>query len=179
MFQFAATNFGDPEAQYRLAVCISTKPAVSPRTTCARGALALAADKEPRGASDARPSAVLGDGVPIPAGAQLDVALDRQEQREGPERRLDHDLQVALYNAASEDDRQVGLTIWACLVRTCARELTSSSPPAVPRRCRLSGRSRRPARLTATRAIEDQASEQSGGGRRVAIAGRRCLRADP
>ena len=111
MFQFAATNFGDPEAQYRLArMYLDGAGGLAKDNMRAARWLQLAADKGHHGAQAMLGHLLFtGDGVPIQRGRGLMWLWIAKSSAKGPNDGWIHDLQVKDYNAASEDDRQVSL----------------------------------------------------------------------
>ncbi|MFZ0206451.1 MAG: tetratricopeptide repeat protein [Roseiarcus sp.] len=133
MFQFAATNFGDPEAQYRLArMYLDGAGGLAKDNMRAARWLQLAADKGHHGAQAMLGHLLFtGDGVPIQRGRGLMWLWIAKSSAKGPNDGWIHDLQVKDYNAASEDDRQISLTYLGTRGKDL-RELTGGPrPPAV------------------------------------------------
>jgi len=125
MFQYAATNFGDPDAQYRLALMNMDGAGglVRDNMTAARW-LALAADKHHRPAQ-AKLGHLLfvGDGVPRQRARGLMWLTIAKSAAKSPKDDWIRDLYLADYAAASDDDRQVA----ALYLSAHARDV--DSPP--------------------------------------------------
>jgi TPR repeat protein len=145
MFQFAATHFGDPEAQYRLARMYLDGPAGLARDNMrAARWLQLAADKGHHGAQALLGHLLFtGDGVPIQRGRGLMWLWIAKAGAKGPNDGWIRDLQANDYGVASNEDREV------CSVYLSARGKISrdyndtphplSPPVVVSQPMRLSG----------------------------------------
>src|SRR3984957_17717217 len=110
MFQYAATNFGDPDAQYNLArMYMDGAAGLTKNNMRAARWLALAAEKHHRPAQ-----AVLGhllfvggDGVPRQRARGLMWLTIAKSAAQGPKDEWMNDLYVKDFAAASDDDRQI------------------------------------------------------------------------
>jgi TPR repeat protein len=109
MFQYAATNFGDPDAQYNLArMYMDGAAGLTKNNMRAARWLALAAEKQHRPAQ-----AVLGHllfegvGVPRQRPKGLMWLTIAKSAAQGPKDEWINDLYVKDFAAASDDDRQV------------------------------------------------------------------------
>ena len=131
MFQYAATNFGDPEAQYRLALMnMDGAGGLAKDNMTAARWLALAADKHHRPAQ-AKLGHLLfaGDGVPRQGGRGLMWLTIAKSAAKSPKDDWIRDLYLADYAAASDDDRQVA----ALYLSAHARDVDSPSVNFAPR----------------------------------------------
>lgn len=109
MFQYAATNFGDPDAQYNLArMYMDGAAGLTKNNMRAARWLALAAEKQHRPAQ-----ALLGHllfegvGVPRQRSKGLMWLTIAKSAAQGPKDEWINDLYVKDFAAASDDDRQV------------------------------------------------------------------------
>ena len=119
MFQFAATNFGDPEAEYRLARMYSPPPA-PPRTTCAPRVPAIGC----RQGHDGR-RRCSGICFHRRRRAELTCAGSMwlwiaKSGAKNPNDAWIRDLQVKDHDTANDDDREVCQATSARAARTCA-----------------------------------------------------------
>lgn len=131
MFQYAATNFGDPDAQYHLAMMyVDGADGLARDNMTAARWLALAADKHHRPAQ-AKLGHLLfvGDGVPRQRARGLMWLTIAKSAAKSPKDDWIRDLYVADYAAASDDDRQVA----ALYLSAHARELDSPPVNFAPR----------------------------------------------
>jgi hypothetical protein len=111
MFQVAATDFGDPEAQYRLArMYLEGSAGLTKDNMRAARWFQLAAEKGHRGAE-----ALLGDllyrgeGVPRQRARGLALLLEAASAAKGAGDGWIHELQTRDFAAASDDDREVAI----------------------------------------------------------------------
>ena len=133
MFQFAATNFGDPEAQYHLArMYMDGAGGLAKDNMRAARWLQLAADKGHHGAQALLGHLLFtGDGVPIQRARGLMWLGIAKSGAKGANDAWIHDLQARDYNAASEDDRQVCLTYLSARGKDLRDLLGPTRPPVV------------------------------------------------
>jgi hypothetical protein len=129
MFQFAATNFGDPDAQYNLArMYMDGAAGLTKNNMRAARWLALAAEKRHHAAQ-----AVLGhllfdgDGVPRQRAKGLMWLTIAKSAAQGPKDAWMNDLYVKDFAAASDEDRQVA----ALYLSDHARGALSPPPDAI------------------------------------------------
>jgi len=108
MFQVAATNFGDPEAQYRLArMYVDGAGGLAKDNMRAARWLSLAADKGHHGAQALLGHLLfLGEGVPRQSARGLMWLTIAHFSAKGPKDNWIHDLHAKDYGAASDDDRE-------------------------------------------------------------------------
>jgi TPR repeat protein len=139
MFQFAATNFGDPEAQYRLArMYIDGAAGLDKDNMRAARWLQLAADKGHHGAQALLGHLLFtGDGVPSQRARGLMWLWIAKSGAKDPWIR---DLQAKDYSAASDDEREVSKVYLGARGKDL-RELTgpTRAASAAPQPMRLSG----------------------------------------
>ena len=133
MFQFAATNFGDPEAEYRLArMYLDGAAGLAKDNMRAARWFQLAADRGHHGAQALLGHLLFtGDGVPSQRARGLMWLWIAKNSAKGPNDGWIHDLQVKDYNAASEDDRQVSLTYLGTRGKDLRALTGGPRPPAV------------------------------------------------
>jgi len=142
MFQYAATNFGDPEAQFRLArMYLDGAGGVDRDKMRAARWLSLAAEKGHHGAQAVLGHLLfVGDGVPRQCARGLMwLALAKNGAR-GPKDAWIHELQAKDFAAASDDDREVA----AAYLSARGKRDFSAAPRAIgptPPPMRLSGAS--------------------------------------
>jgi len=107
MFQFAATNFGDPEAQYRLArMYMDGAAGLAKDNMRAARWLQLAADKGHHGAQAMLGHLLFtGDGVPVQRARGLMWLWIAKSGAKGPSDAWIRELEAKDYNSASDDDR--------------------------------------------------------------------------
>ena len=109
MFQFAAINFGDPDAQYHLALMYMDGSAgLTKNNMQAARWLGLAAEKRHHPAQ-ARLGHLLfvGDGVPRQRGRGLMWLTVAKNAAKSPKEDWIKELFIKDYNTASDDDRQI------------------------------------------------------------------------
>jgi hypothetical protein len=140
MFQYAATNFGDPEAQYRLArMYIEGTGGVGKDKMRAARWLSLAAEKGHHGAEALLGHLLfLGDGVPRQSARGLMLLTLAKNGAKGPKEAWIHELQAKDLAMASDDDREVAA---AYLSARGKREFVAAPRPPgpTPPPMRLSG----------------------------------------
>jgi TPR repeat protein len=109
MFQYAATNFGDPDAQYNLArMYMDGAGGLAKNNMRAARWLSLAAEKRHHPAQALLGHLLfVGDGVPQQRGRGLIWLTIAKSAAKGPKDDWIKDLFVKDYNAASDDDRQI------------------------------------------------------------------------
>jgi TPR repeat protein len=128
MFQFAATNFGDPDAQYNLArMYMDGAAGLTKNNMRAARWLALAAEKHHRPAQALLGHLLFigGDGVPRQRARGLMWLTIAKNSAQGPKDDWMNDLYVKDYAAASDDDRQIA----ALYLGDHARGLGLPPPP--------------------------------------------------
>jgi TPR repeat protein len=133
MFQFAATNFGDPEAQYRLArMYLDGAAGLAKDNMRAARWLQLAADKGHHGAQALLGHLLfMGDGVPSQRARGLMWLWIAKSGAKNANDAWIRDLQAKDYNTASEDDREVCQAYLSARGKDL-RELTGAPrPPAI------------------------------------------------
>ncbi len=136
MFQVAATNFGDPEAQYRLArMYLEGSAGLAKNNMRAARWLALAAEKGHHGAQATLGHLLfIGEGVPRQRGRGLmwlDVA---KLGAKGPKDGWILDLQAKDSAAASDDDREIAaayMSAWGKDIRGLIGAPKGPTPPPV------------------------------------------------
>jgi uncharacterized protein len=128
MFQFAATSFGDPEAQYRLArMYLDGTAGLAKDNMRAARWLGLAADKGHHGAQALLGHLLfVGDGVPRQSARGLMWLTIANVSAKNPKEAWIHDLHAKDYSAASDDDREVAA---AYLSARGKREFAVAAPP--------------------------------------------------
>ena len=142
MFQFAATNFGDPEAQYRLArMYMDGAPGLLKDNMRAARWLQLAADKGHHGAQAMLGHLLFtGDGVPSQRPRGLMWLWIAKSGAKGPKDAWIHDLQTKDYNEASDDEREVCAAYLSARGKDLRELAGAPRPPAVAAQpMRLSG----------------------------------------
>jgi uncharacterized protein len=110
MFQYAATNFGDPDAQYNLArMYMDGAAGLTKNNMRAARWLALAAEKHHRPAQALLGHLLFvgGDGVPRQRARGLMWLTIAKNSAQGPKDDWMNDLYAKDFAAASDDDRQI------------------------------------------------------------------------
>jgi hypothetical protein len=109
MFQYAATNFGDPDAQYNLArMYMDGAAGLTKNNMRAARWLALAAEKHHRPAQALLGHLLfVGDGVPRQRARGLMWLTIAKTAAQGPKDDWMVDLYTKDFAAASDDDRQI------------------------------------------------------------------------
>jgi hypothetical protein len=127
MFQFAATHFGDPEAEYRLGrMCIEGAAGLGKDNMRAARWLQLAADKGHHGAQALLGHLLFtGDGVPSQRARGLMWLWIAKSGAKGPKDSWIHELQAKDFSLASDDDREVS----AAYISARGKELKELTGP--------------------------------------------------
>jgi len=130
MFQVAATDFGDPEAQYRLArMYMEGAGGLTKDNMRAARWLGLASEKGHHGAQAALGHLLFtGDGVPRQRARGLMWLAVASAGAKGPKDAWIRDLHTKDYNASSDDDRQVAETYLAAR----GKDRVASAPLPLP-----------------------------------------------
>jgi TPR repeat protein len=140
MFQFAATNFGDPEAQYRLArMYLDGAGGIDKDNMRAARWLSLAAEKGHHGAQALLGHLLFtGDGVPRQSARGLMWLSLAKSGAKGPKDAWIHDMQAKDFASASDDEREVAAAYLSARGKHDG-PATPRSPPPSSAPMRLSG----------------------------------------
>jgi len=128
MFQYAATNFGDPDAQYNLArMYMDGAAGLGKNNMRAARWLALAAEKHHRPAQAVLGHLLfVGDGVPRQRARGLMWLTIAKSVAQGPKDEWMRELYQKDYAAANEDDRQIA----AVYLGERGKSVDAPPPPA-------------------------------------------------
>lgn len=128
MFQFAATNFGDPQAEFQLGrMSVDGGAGLAKDKMRAVRWFGLAAEKGHAGAQALLGHLLFqGDGVPRQRARGLMWLSLADNQAKGPDGAWIHELRIKDYNAANDDDREAAA---AFLSSHIGRDLAPVGPP--------------------------------------------------
>lgn len=134
MFQFAATNFGDPDAQYNLArMYIDGAAGLTRNNMRAAQWLALAADKGHHPAQALLGHLLfLGEGVPKQRARGLMWLSLAKSAAQGPKDDWVRDLYAKDWGIASDDDRQVATAYLSARGKDAHGAEVAAEPAAKP-----------------------------------------------
>lgn len=151
MFQYAATNFGDAEAQYRLArMYLDGAAGLAKDNMRAARWLALASEKGHHGAQALLGHLLfIGDGVPRQRAKGLMWLSIAKTGAKAPADAWIHDLQARDFSAASEDDRDAATVFLSARGKDVKVLAGSLVPPKLaPAAAAQSAATRTPIRLS-------------------------------